>query len=165
MGCCCTGTGIESRIEKVKEARARTQLFLENEDPLVLEYPANLRLGIEQVAKDPSTGRARLQAGGQLADPGTVQAEGALLHYPLRADAIGEIALVGVDLLGGNLGGLPVEAARVIGTGRLAVAAANAPVVVDDDDPILLTPRRFDGTCFDARRVVAPVADHLARRG
>src|SRR6185436_5485416 len=98
-----------------------------------------------------------------------VEAERALLDDALRTDPVRQVRLIGVDLLAGDLGRLPVEAPRVVRARGLAVAAADAPVVVDDHDAVGLLPRRLDRANLHARRVVALVALHrhvvLAGRG
>src|SRR5688572_21713641 len=79
-----------SFVEEVEEARARAELLLEDEHALVLEHPADVALGIEQVAEDARARRAGLEARGQAALPRAVQAEGALLDHALRPQAVGE---------------------------------------------------------------------------
>lgn len=49
---------------------------------------------------------------------------------------------------------------RVVRTRGLTVAAADAPVIIDHDDAVLLLPRRLDRADVHARRVVAVLALH-----
>ena len=114
-------------IEEVEEAGTGTDVLLEDVDPLVGEHPADVRVRIVEVPEDAGAGGTGLEAGRHPTVAGAVQAEGALLHDALRADAVGEVALVGVDLLGGDDRLLPVESACVVGAGRFAVPAADAP--------------------------------------
>lgn len=66
--------------------------------------------------------------------------------------------MAGVDFFLGNFGFGPVEAAGVVGAGGLAVAAPDAPVVVDDDDAVFLFPGGFDRTDVDAGWIFALLA-------
>ena len=73
----------------------------------------------------------------------------------MRARPIAQIVRVRVELLGRNPGLGPVEVPRPVGAGCHAVAAADAPVVIDDDDAIRLLPGRRGRAGFHALRVLA----------
>src|SRR6266545_1139524 len=64
------------------------------------------------------------------------------------------------DLAGGEGGLGPVEVAGAVGAGGHAVAAADAPVVVDDHDAVLLGPGGAGGADLGAGRVLALLAAH-----
>src|SRR5690606_24915577 len=66
-----------------------------------------------------------------------------------------EVVLVRLALLRGHVGLGPVEAPGPVRACGDAVAAADAPVVVDHDDPVRLLPRGADRADLDARRVGA----------
>src|SRR5690349_1831637 len=140
-----------SHVEEVEEARARPELLFQDEHALVLEHPSDLAVGIEEVPEDAGSRGTRLETRGEQAFARAMQTERALLDDALRANAVREVALRRVDVLRGDLGLLPIEATRVIRTRGLAVAAADAPVVVDDDDPVLLLPRRLHRADLHAR--------------
>ena len=81
-------------VEVVEEPRHRAHFLLEHVHPLVLEDVGHFALRVEHVAELPRAGGADLQARGQPARPGAVQAEGALLHHPLLPRPVGEVAHV-----------------------------------------------------------------------
>src|SRR5690554_925564 len=149
-----------SLVEEVEEARARSELLLQHEHALVLEHPADLAVRVEEVAEDARPRVARLEAGGETPFPGPMQAERALLHDARGANAVREVGLDGVDVLGGELWLVPVEAPRVVGASCLAVATADAPVVVHDDDAVGLLPRGLHGAHVHARRIVTLLTLH-----
>ena len=70
----------------------------------VRKYPADLTVRIEQVAKDPGSGWAGLDAGGQPSLAGSLDAEGALFHFSFGPDTVAEVVLAGVDLVFRYLG-------------------------------------------------------------
>src|SRR5512133_1956197 len=82
-------------IGEVPEARLGLQIFLQPEDALVREHPADLGVGVQQVAEDPSPSGACLGAGRQPTLTGTLDAEGALLDHARLAGAVAQIVLVG----------------------------------------------------------------------
>src|SRR6266508_4280431 len=142
-------------VGEVPEAWLRLQIFLQPEDALVREHPPDLRIGVQQVAEDPRSGGACLGAGRQPTLPGTLDAEGALLHHARLASAVAQIVLVRVHLFGRNLRRAPVEAARPVGAGGHTVAAPDAPVVVDDRDAVRFLPGGADGADLHTRRISA----------
>src|ERR1019366_2381885 len=146
--------------EEVVEGWEGRELLLEDIHALARDDLADLAVGIVQVAEFARAGRARLQARGHAALARAVQTERALLDHALGARPVGQVALVGVDALRRDGRLRPVEAPREVRTGHDAEAAADAPAVVDDDNPVGLLPRRADGTRPDARRVIALVALH-----
>ena len=149
-----------SLIEEVEELRFEAEFLLEDKDALVFEHVADLGGGIIEIPKDARAGGTCLQTGWQAAIPRAVQAEGAFLHHALRTDAVAEVALVWINLCGGDLRLLPVEAAGVIRTRGLAVAAADAPVVIHDDDSVFFLPGGLDRADIDAGRMLALLALH-----
>lgn len=86
-----------------------------------------------------------------------MQAVGAFLHHPLRRP-VGKIRDIRIDLVRSDLRLGEVEPPGPIGAGRLAITAADAPIVVDHRDPVGLLPGRLDRADLDARRVGALVA-------
>ena len=124
----------------------------------MLQDVRHLALRVQHVAELAGTGRADLQAGRQTPHAGPLQAEGALFHDPFAPRPVGQIGHLRIDLVVGKLGFCKVEAPRPIRTGRLAIAAADAPIVVDHRDAVRLLPGRLHGTDFDARRLDALMA-------
>ncbi len=82
----------------------------------------------------------------------------ALLDDALRPRSVAQDVRVGIDLVLRNRWLGPVEVARPVGAGGHAVAAADAPVVVDHDDAVGLLPGGADRAHLGARRVVALLA-------
>src|SRR5208283_5638511 len=149
---------VGSDIEVVEEPGKRPHLRLEDEDSLVPEDVGDLALRIEDVAEFARAGRADLDAGGVAARAGALDAEMALLHHPLAPGPVAQVGHVEVELLLRDRGGGEVEAPREIGAGRLAVAAADAPVVVDHRYAVRLLPGRLHRADLHAGRVLALVA-------
>src|SRR5262249_46072350 len=142
-------------VHVVPELRLGPEVLLEPEDLLVRQHPADLAVGIEEIAKDARAGGAGLHARGIPPLARALDAERALLDHATLPQAIAEIVLVWVHLVGGHHGLAPVEAARVVGAGGDAVAAADAPVVVHHHDAVRLHPRRLHRADVHARRVLA----------
>jgi hypothetical protein len=69
-----------------------------------------------------------------------VEAIGALLNDAYGPYSIAQIALVRIDFFCWNFGLLPIETPSVIRAGRFTVPASDAPVVVNNDNAILLFP-------------------------
>ena len=65
-----------------------------------------------------------------------------------------------IDLFLRNGGFSEVELSSAVRTRRLTIPTANAPVVVDDRDPVRFLPRCLHGTYFDAGRFFALMALH-----
>ena len=63
----------------------------------MFEHPANVAIGIEQVAKDACTGGTSLNAGRVFTSTGALNTEGALLCDALFAQAIDQIVLVAIQ--------------------------------------------------------------------
>ncbi|MNH21669.1 hypothetical protein D3C79_814890 [compost metagenome] len=101
------------------------------------QQPADLALGIVQIADDARLADAALHAGGQQPCLQPVGAEGALV--------------------GGV--GLMVDEAGVIGTGLHAVAAGDAPVVVDHHYAVLALEGGAGGADIEAGGLGAVVAE------
>src|SRR5262249_5404395 len=83
-----------------------------------------------------------------------LDAERALLDHPPHAKPVPQVVLIRVHLVGGNDRVAPVEAARVVGARRDAIAAPGAPVVVDDDDAVRLHPGGLDRADVHAGRIL-----------
>ncbi len=73
--------------------------------------------------------------------------------HALLARAIAEVMLVGIDFRCRHVGGAPVEATRPVRARCHAIAAPDAPVVVNHHDAIGLLPGGADGADTGARRV------------
>ena len=145
-------------VEEVEEVRFGAEFLFENEYTFVSQHGADLRSWIEQVAKDAGSGRAGFKAGRQLTLACAVQTEGAFFHHTLRADTVTEVTLLRVDFFFGDFRFGPIETTSVVWTGGFAVTAANAPVVVDNDDAVGLFPSSLDRTNVDARWILALLA-------
>ena len=127
---------------------------------LVLRMYGNFAAGIENVAEFPRAGGADLDAGGIPAGAGALDAEMAFFHHALAPRPVAKVGHVGVQPLLGNRGLGEVEAPRPVGTGCLAVAAADAPVVVDHRDAVGLLPGGMHRADLDAGRILALLALH-----
>lgn len=110
---------------------------------------------VEEVAEDARAGGACFGACGQLSFAGALDTEGAFFHDAFGAFAVAEVVLFGVFGVVGDLWFVPVEASGPVGACGLAVAASDAPVVVDYDDAIGFFPGGADGADFDAGGVFA----------
>ena len=97
---------------------------------------------------------AGLDTGGLQADADALGAEIALFH-----DAPGPSREVLVEVLDVLLGVAPVEAAAAVGAGGHAEPAADAAVVVHDDDPFLVAEGGLGRADTHAGRIVAVVAE------
>src|SRR5262245_53991927 len=142
-------------VHVVPELRLGPEVLLEPKDLLVREHPADLAVGIQEVAEHARARRASLDTRRVPALARPLDAEGALLDHAPFPEPVPEVVLLGVHLVGGNDGIAPVEATRVVRAGRDAVAASDAPVVVDHDDAVRLHPGGPDGTDVHAGRVLA----------
>src|SRR5262245_41658579 len=142
-------------VHVVPELRLGPEVLLEPKDLLVREHPADLAVGIQEVAEHARARRAGLDTRRVPALARPLDAEGALLDHAAFPEPVPEVVLLGVHLVGGNDGIAPVEAPRVVRAGRDAVAAADAPVVVDHDDAVRLHPGGLDRTDVHAGRVLA----------
>ena len=97
----------------------------------------DLLVGIVQVSEDPGPRRTDLNTGRLQACMDAMMAEVALLDD-------------------GHQG---VDVSRIVGTGGQAVFAADAAVLVDDDDAVFPFPGRLDRTIDDTGRVIALIAE------
>ncbi len=68
--------------------------------------------------------------------------------------------MLGLISFSGMVGCGPVEVARAVGAGGHAVAAADAPVVIDHHDAVLLRPGGAGGADLGAGRILALLAGH-----
>jgi hypothetical protein len=89
-----------------------------------------------------------------------LDAECALLHNTFDARSIAKIVSVGIGLFSRKLNLSPIELTGIVGTGGHASAAADAPIIVYDDDTVGFCPGRFDRTALDTGRVFAVLAGH-----
>src|SRR5512139_2126135 len=152
--------GASSRRVEVVELRVGGELLLEDEDALRLHHLADLALGVEEVAELARADGADLHARGVAAVARALDAERALLHDALRPRPVPQVVLHRVQLLGRELRLRPVHVARAVRARRHAAAAADAPIVVDDDDAVRLLPRRLRRADLHARWVAALLALH-----
>src|ERR1039458_4054132 len=143
---------------EVKEPRDGVQLLFQNQHAFVLDDVADLAMGIEDVAELTRAHRADFDAGGVAALARALDTEGALLDHALGPRAVAEVVGVGIDFVFGNGRGFPVEVPRAVGAGRHAVAAADAPVVIDDHDAVLLSPGGACRADLGAGRILALLA-------
>src|SRR5215471_13661664 len=119
-------------VHVIPELRFRPEVFLEPENLLVRQHPADLAVRIQEIAEDPRARRAGFDTRRITAFTRALDAERALLDNPPHAKPVPQVVLIRVHLVGGNDRVAPVEAARVVGARRDAIAAPDAPVVVDD---------------------------------
>src|SRR3990170_1628171 len=167
MGSACRSAAIlRAPCGQIPYPRQRAQLFLEPEASAFAK-----RLGE----------RNRLHAVGHSVFPKIAEEDGAVPHLGgTGSDACGKFPVlreVGAEhalLYGSNavgprlLDGIrvaeflrevhrfrPVEGPRIVGAGRHAIAAPDAAVVVDLDDPVIPPERSVYGAHLDAWRVVA----------
>src|SRR5579872_5437635 len=145
---------------EVEEPRERIQFLFEHQHALIFDDVADLAGGVENVAEFPRAHRANLHARRIAPGAGALDAEGAFLHYAFGPGPVAEVVGVGIDLVLRHAGLGPIEVARAVGAGRHAVAAADAPVVVDHHDAILLGPGGAGGADLGAGRVLALLAAH-----
>ena len=87
-----------------------------------------------------------------------METEGAFLHHAFGAWTVGEVAHVGVQFVLGDRWLGEVEPSRPVWARRFAVAATDAPVVVDNGDAVGFGPGCFNWADLDAWRVCALVA-------
>ena len=66
--------------------------------------------------------------------------------------------MIRIDFFSGDLGGFPVETARMVGAGCFAVATADTPIVIDSNDTVRFLPSRLHWADLDARSVAALLA-------
>src|SRR5689334_12834486 len=126
-----------SYVEIVEKARRGPQLLLElDENALRAEDVGHFAVGIEDVAELAGTDRANLEAGRIPTDSRALDAEMALFHYSLTPRPVAQVSHVRIDLLFRNRRLCKIEPPRPIGASGLAIAAADAPVVIDHRDAV-----------------------------
>ena len=153
--------GARSYVEVVKEPRRGAHFLLElNENALALEDVGNLAVGVEDVAELARPGGADFQARRIAARARALDAEVAFLHDSLPPRAVAQIRHFGVEAVLWNRRLGEVKPPRPIGAGRFAIAAANAPIVINDGDPVGFLPGGMDRANLDARRILALLALH-----
>ena len=157
-------------LVKIVEARPGTDLLVHPEMFMLLQERRDVAQGIVEIAKMQRVGdagigagrrRTRVDAGGQIVlqpeiDP--VGAEGALLRNtePRQILALGLVLHLPAFAIG-EVGSLNLEP-RLVGTGDVAIGAADADVVVDGDDAVRSLARRRRGADMHAGRVLAVLA-------
>ena len=102
-------------------------------------------------------GQTSRQAG-YLPGAGALDAPMAFFHHALPARPVAQIRHVRIQPLFGNFRLRPIETAGEIRTGRFAVTATDAPIVIDHRDAIRFLPGGFDRANFDAGGVPALLA-------
>src|SRR4030095_16390341 len=91
---------------------------------------------------------------------GPLDTESAILCDALRPRTVAKDVGVRIHLVRGQRRLLPVEVPGAVGACRHAAAAPDAPVVVDDDDPVGLLPGLAGRAGLGARRLLALLAGH-----
>src|ERR1017187_1981822 len=152
-------TAVSCGIE-VEKPRYRVQFLFEHQHALVLDDVADLAIGVEDVAEFARPHRADFHTGRITPVAAALDAEGALFNHAFRPRPVAQIVRVGIDLVLRNGGLGPVEVARAVRARGHAVAAADAPVVVDDHDAVFLRPGGAGGADLGARRILALLAAH-----
>jgi len=160
---------------KIIKLGLRVQLFLEDKYPLVLYQIADFAFRVEQVTELAGSDRADLLAGGVTPRlfSSSLDTEGTFLHNPFRTGAITKVVCIWIDFIGWNRRLGPVEVPRSIWAGGHTVSAADTPVVIDDDDPVVFLPSGLNRTDLGAggffallalnRHVEMPFFRHLFR--
>src|SRR5665647_1092742 len=152
---------LSSYVKIVEEPRRRSHFLLQlDEHPLGAEDVGDFAVRVKDVAKFSRSGGADFEARRVSAHARALDAEMTFLHHALAPRAIAEIGHVGIEPLLRNLGLGEVETPRPIRAGGFAVAAADAPVVIDHGDAVFLLPRGVDGANLHAGRVLALLALH-----
>src|SRR5688572_18396064 len=119
-----------SFVEVVEETWRRSHFLLQlDEHPLLAEDIRDLAVRIEDVAEFSRPDRAGFEARRVLPGPRPLNAEVTFLHHALFARAVPEVSHLGVEPFLRHPGLGEIEAPRPVGTRRLTVAAADAPVV------------------------------------
>jgi hypothetical protein len=134
------------------------QVFLEPENPLVLDDIPDFTFGIEKVSEFPGPCGTGLHTGGVHPPSDPLDTKSTLIDGTLHPGSVSEVMNRGIDLLLGKIGFCPVEDPSFVRTGCHAVSASNAPVVIDHDEPIGLLPGGMDRAYLYARRVLAVLA-------
>jgi len=131
-----------------------------DEHPFGCQNLGNLALRIEDVAELPGSRRAHFQARRISARPGALNTEMAFFRDPDLARTVAKICHIQVEAVLRHRRFGEVEMARSVWTRRHAIAASDAPVIVDHGDPIGLLPCRMHRAYLDAGRVLALLALH-----
>ena len=134
------------------------QIFLEPEDPLILDDIPDLTLWIEKVSEFPGPRGTGLHTGRVHPLSHPLDTKGTLVHGTLHPRSVSEVVDRGIDLLFRKVGFCPVEDPSFIRTGCDAVPAPNAPVVIDHDKAVGFLPGGMDRTYLYARGVLAVLA-------
>jgi hypothetical protein len=145
-------------LKEVVEFRIRIQIFLETEDPLMLDDIPDFTFWIEKVSEFPGPRGTGFDAGRIPSLSHPLNAKGTLVHGTLHPRPVPQVMDRGVDLLSWNIGLRPVEDPSFIGAGRDAVPAPNAPVVIHHHKAVGFLPGGMDRTNFHAGRVLAVLA-------
>ena len=120
--------------------------------------PRGSQVRIENIAEFARADRAHLHAGRIASRAGALDTEMAFLHDTLAAWPVAQVSHIGIDFIFGDLRFGEIEAPRPIRAGGLAVAAANAPIVINDCNPVRFLPGGMDGADFDAGWILALLA-------
>ncbi len=84
--------------------------------------------------------------------------KGAFFHSTFHSGSVAEVVDGRIDLLLGKVWLCPIENPPFVRTGGNAIPAADAPVVIHDDDPVRFLPGRMDRTNFYAGRILTVLA-------
>lgn len=103
----------------------------------------DLTVWIEQVSEFTGTNGTSLDTGRVTAIACAVNAKGTFFDDAALPRSIAEDVNFRVDLFRGDFGVGPVEASRAVWTGRHAVAAADAPIVINYSDAVRVLPGRL----------------------
>jgi hypothetical protein len=90
--------------------------------------------------------------------PHPLDTKGAFFHSTLHSGSVSQVVDGRVDLLFRNVWLRPVEDPPFVGTGRNAVSAADAPVVINHDDTVRFLPSGVDRTHFHTGRLLTLLA-------
>jgi len=147
-------------FKEVVEFGLRVQVLFEPEDPFPIDDIPDFAVRIEEVAKFSGPGGACLHTGRISSLPYPLNTEGALIDSTFHPGSVPEVMDGGIDLLFWNVWIGPIEDSPLVGTGGDAVSASDAPVIINDHDPIGFLPCGVDRADLDAGGVLTLLALH-----
>jgi hypothetical protein len=154
----CESSRLTSCSIKIVKFWLCVELFLQDKNPLVFEDVTDLAVFIQKISEFSGSDRTGFHTGRIPAISNPLDAECAFLDYSLVARPVTEKMSVGIDIFSRQLDFPPIEIARSIGTSGHAAAAADTPIVIDDDNAIRLGPGSSDRAAFHTNGISALLA-------
>jgi hypothetical protein len=142
-------------FKEVIKLRFGTQIFLEAEDTFSIDDIAHFAVRIEKIPKFPRSRGTGLYTRRIPSVSHPLDTKGAFFHGTLHSGSVSKVVDRGINLLFWNVWLRPIEDPPLIRAGCDAVPAADAPVVINHDDPIRFLPGSMDGTYFHAGGLLA----------